>query len=152
MFQKLIIVGNLGSEPEMRYMPDGQAVTNFSLACNRRWNDRSTGQQQEEVTWYRVSVWGRQAEAVNEYLSKGRQVLILKGGCAQTQLLADRVCGHAMTVRWAPRLRSWPTGCSSWAATAMATGPTATPPASRSLNMKQTKSRSEIGNRKFQLL
>lgn len=76
MFQKLIIVGNLGSEPEMRYMPDGQAVTNFSLACNRRWTDRATGQPQEEVTWYRVSVWGRQAEAVNEYLSKGRQVLI----------------------------------------------------------------------------
>ncbi len=76
MFQKLMIVGNLGQDPEMRYMPDGQAVTNFSLACNRRWNDRATGEQQEEVTWYRVSVWGRQAEAANQYLSKGRQVLI----------------------------------------------------------------------------
>lgn len=50
MYQKLIIVGNLGSDPEMKYMPDGQAVTNLSLACNRRWNDRLTGQQQEEVT------------------------------------------------------------------------------------------------------
>ncbi|WP_420640474.1 single-stranded DNA-binding protein [Candidatus Leptofilum sp.] len=76
MYQKLVIVGNLGQDPEMRYMPDGQAVTNFSLACNRRWNDRATGEQQEEVTWYRVSVWGRQAEAANQYLSKGRQVLI----------------------------------------------------------------------------
>jgi single-strand DNA-binding protein len=76
MYQKLIIVGNLGSAPEMKYMPDGQAVTNFSLACNRRWNDRVTGQQQEEVTWYRVSVWGRQAEAANQYLEKGRQALI----------------------------------------------------------------------------
>ena len=76
MYQKLLIVGNLGQDPEMRYMPDGQAVTNFSLACNRRWNDRATGEQQEEVTWYRVSVWGRQAEAANQYLSKGRQVLI----------------------------------------------------------------------------
>ena len=76
MYQKLIIVGNLGSDPEMKYMPDGQAVTNLSLACNRRWNDRVTGQQQEEVTWYRVSVWGRQAEAANQYLEKGRQVLI----------------------------------------------------------------------------
>lgn len=74
-YQKLVIVGNLGSEPEMRYMPDGQAVTNFSVACNRRWKDND-GQQQEEVTWYRVSVWGRQAEAANEYLEKGRQVLI----------------------------------------------------------------------------
>jgi len=76
MYQKLIIVGNLGSDPEMKYMPDGQAVTNFSVACNRRWNDRTTGQQQEEVTWYRVSVWGRQAEAANQYLDKGRQVLV----------------------------------------------------------------------------
>ena len=75
MYQKLLIVGNLGQDPEMRYMPDGQAVTNFSLACNRRWND-SNGQPQEEVTWYRVSVWGRQAEAANQYLSKGRQVLV----------------------------------------------------------------------------
>ena len=76
MYQKLIVVGNLGSEPEMRYMPDGQAVTNFSLACNRRWTDRTTGQPQEEVTWFRISVWGKQAEAVNQYLSQGRQVLV----------------------------------------------------------------------------
>jgi single-strand DNA-binding protein len=76
MYQKLVIVGNLGQEPEMKYMPDGQAVTNLSVACNRRWNDKATGQQQEEVTWFRVSVWGRQAEAANQYLSKGRQVLI----------------------------------------------------------------------------
>lgn len=76
MFQQLTLVGNLGSDPEMRYMSDGQAVTNFSLACNRRWNDRITGQPQEEVTWFRVSVWGGQAEAVNQYLRKGRQVLV----------------------------------------------------------------------------
>ena len=76
MYQKLVIVGNLGQDPEMRYMPDGQAVTNFSVACNRRWNDRVTGEQQEEVTWYRISVWGRQGEAANQYLEKGRQVLI----------------------------------------------------------------------------
>lgn len=76
MYQKLIIVGNLGSAPEMKYMPDGQAVTNLSVACNRRWNDKTSGEQQEEVTWFRVSVWGRQAEAANQYLEKGRQVLI----------------------------------------------------------------------------
>lgn len=76
MYQKLIITGNLGNDPEMRYMADGQAVTNFSVACNRRWTDRATGEMQEEVTWYRVSVWGRQAEAANQYLLKGRQVLI----------------------------------------------------------------------------
>ncbi len=76
MYQNLVIVGNLGGDPEMRYMPDGQAVTGFSVACNRRWTDRSTGQPQEEVTWFRVSVWGAQAEAVNQYLRKGRQVLV----------------------------------------------------------------------------
>lgn len=76
MFQKVIISGNLGSDPEMRYMPDGTAVTNFSVATNRRWSDRKTGEMQEEVTWFRISVWGRQAEAANQYLSKGRQVLV----------------------------------------------------------------------------
>jgi single-strand DNA-binding protein len=76
MYQKLVIVGNLGSDPEMKYMADGQAVTNLSVACNRRWADRATGEMQEEVTWYRVSVWGRQAEAANQYLEKGRQVLV----------------------------------------------------------------------------
>lgn len=76
MYQKLVIAGNLGQDPEMRYMQDGQAVTNFSVACNRRWTNQATGEQQEEVTWFRVSVWGRQAEAANQYLSKGRQVLV----------------------------------------------------------------------------
>lgn len=76
MYQKLIFVGNLGDSPTMKYMPDGQSVTNFSVAVNRRWNDRATGQTQEEVTWYRVTVWGRQAEAANQYLGKGRQVLV----------------------------------------------------------------------------
>lgn len=76
MYQKLVMVGNLGGDPDMRYMPDGQAVTSFSVACNRRWTDRSTSQPQEEVTWIRVSVWGPQAEAANQYLRKGRQVLI----------------------------------------------------------------------------
>jgi single-strand DNA-binding protein len=76
MYQKLLIAGNLGNDPEMRYMPDGKAVTNFSLACNRRWTNQATGEQEEEVTWYRVSVWGRQGEAANQYLSQGRKVLI----------------------------------------------------------------------------
>jgi len=76
MLQKMMLIGNLGNDPEMRYMPDGQAVTNFSMAVNRRWTDRATGEVQEEATWFRVSVWGRQAEPVNQYLSKGRQVYV----------------------------------------------------------------------------
>ena len=75
MYQKIIIVGNLGGDPEMRYMPSGQAVTNFSVATNRRWTNQE-GQSVDETTWFRVSVWGRQAETANQYLSKGRKVLI----------------------------------------------------------------------------
>jgi single-strand DNA-binding protein len=74
MYQNLIIVGNLGRDPEMRYTPSGQAVTSFSVATNRKWTG-ADGQQQEETVWFRVSVWGKQAEACNQYLSKGRQVL-----------------------------------------------------------------------------
>ena len=76
MYQRITLVGNLGSDPEMRYLPDGRPVTNFSLATNRRWSDRQSGEQREETVWWRVSVFGNQAEACNQYLSKGRQVLV----------------------------------------------------------------------------
>lgn len=76
MFQKVILAGNLGRDPEMRYMPDGTAVTNLSLAVNRTWTDRATGQKAQETTWFRVAVWGAQAEACNQYLHKGSQVLV----------------------------------------------------------------------------
>jgi single-strand DNA-binding protein len=74
--QKIFVLGNLGNDPEMRYMPDGTAVTNFSVATNRRWTNQATGEGEEEVTWFRVSAWGRQAETCAEYLKKGRQVLV----------------------------------------------------------------------------
>ena len=76
MYQKIIVAGNLGGDPEMRYMADGTAVTNFSLATNRSWTDRNSGQPVKETTWFRISVWGRQAESSNQYLSKGRQVIV----------------------------------------------------------------------------
>lgn len=76
MYQKLIIIGNLGGDPQMRYLQDGTPVTNFSMATNRGWTDSSTGQRVDETTWFRVSVFGRQAENVNQYLSKGRRVLV----------------------------------------------------------------------------
>jgi len=75
MYHKIVIVGNLGQDPEMRYTPDGTPVTNFSVATNRRWN-RQDGSQGEETVWFRVSAWRRLAEVCNEYLSKGRQVLV----------------------------------------------------------------------------
>jgi len=74
-YQQLVIVGNLGGDPEMRYMADGTAVTNFSVATNRKWTNAG-GEPQEETTWFRVAAWGKQAEACNEYLTKGRQVLV----------------------------------------------------------------------------
>ncbi|MBP9500529.1 MAG: single-stranded DNA-binding protein [Candidatus Promineofilum sp.] len=76
MYQKIVIVGRLGRDPEMRYMPDGTAVTSINVATDRRWTDKATGQPTQETTWFRVSVWGRQAESVNQYLSKGRLVLV----------------------------------------------------------------------------
>ena len=76
MYQKIIIIGNLGRDPEMRYMPDGTAVTSFSVATSRRWSDKGSGQMKDETTWFRVSVWGRQAETANQYLSRGKKVLV----------------------------------------------------------------------------
>lgn len=75
MYQKLIFVGNLGRDPEMRYTPSGQAVTNFSVAVNRRYTG-SDGQRVDETAWFRVSAWGRQAETCNQYLRRGSKVLI----------------------------------------------------------------------------
>ncbi len=75
MYQKITIIGNLGRDPEMRYLPSGQAVTNISVATNRRYTD-SNGQKVDETTWFRVSVWGAQAESVNQYLQQGSKVLV----------------------------------------------------------------------------
>ena len=75
MYQKIIIVGNLGRDPEMRYTPSGRAVTNISVASNRTYTD-SNGQRVDETTWFRVSVWGNQAENVNQYLQQGSRVLV----------------------------------------------------------------------------
>jgi single-strand DNA-binding protein len=75
MYQRVIIVGNLGRDPEMRYTPGGDPVTNFSVATNRKWTG-SDGQPNEETVWFRVTVWRRMAEVCHQYLSKGRQVLV----------------------------------------------------------------------------
>lgn len=72
---KVILVGNLGSDPEMRYTPNGKAVTSFRMATSRRYTT-SAGETKEETDWFRVSVWGKQAEQCNQYLSKGRQVYV----------------------------------------------------------------------------
>lgn len=75
MYHTIIIVGNLGRDPEMRYTPSGQAVTNFNVATNRQYTG-SDGNQVKETIWFRVSTWGKQAETCNQYLRKGSKVLI----------------------------------------------------------------------------
>jgi single-strand DNA-binding protein len=75
MYHTIILVGNLGRDPEMRYTPNGQAVTNFSVATNRQYTG-SDGNQVKETTWFRISTWGKRAEICNQYLRKGSKVLI----------------------------------------------------------------------------
>ena len=75
MFHTIVIVGNVGRDPEMRYTPSGQAVTSFSVASNRRYT-ASSGEQVNETIWFRVSAWGKQAEICNQYLKKGSKVLV----------------------------------------------------------------------------
>lgn len=74
-YQKLIAVGHLGEQPDLRYTPGGTAVANFSMATNRNYTNNK-GQKVEETMWLRVSVWGSQAEAISKYLEKGSRVLI----------------------------------------------------------------------------
>lgn len=75
-WHQTIIVGNLGRDPELRYLQSGQAVCNLNVAVSERWRDRQSGEQREKTTWYRVAVWGPQAESCNTYLAKGRRVLV----------------------------------------------------------------------------
>lgn len=72
---KIIIIGNLGRDPEMRYTPNGQGVTSFSVASNRRYRT-ADGEQREETMWFNVNAWGRQAEICNQYLTRGSQVYV----------------------------------------------------------------------------
>ena len=73
---KVIIVGNLGGDPETRYMPSGSAVTNFTVATNESWKDKQTGEQKERTEWHKVAMFNRLAEIAAEYLRKGSQVYI----------------------------------------------------------------------------
>ncbi len=84
---KVILVGNLGRDPEVRYTPGGTPVANFTLATNERWTDPA-GEKKERTEWHRVVVWGKQAEVAGEYLRKGRQVYV--EGSIQTREWTDR--------------------------------------------------------------
>ena len=73
---KVIIVGNLGKDPETRYMPSGSAVTNLTLATSESWKDKQTGEQQDRTEWHKIAMFGRLAEIAAEYLRKGSQIYI----------------------------------------------------------------------------
>lgn len=73
---KVIILGTLGQDPEVKYMPSGGAVCNLSLATSEQWNDKSTGEKKEQTEWHRVVIFGKLAEVAGEYLRKGSQVYV----------------------------------------------------------------------------
>ena len=85
---KVILIGNLGKDPEVRFTPGGQAVANFNIATSESWNDKNTGQKQERTEWHRIVVWGKLAELCGEYLKKGRQCYV--EGRLQTREWTDK--------------------------------------------------------------
>ena len=72
---KTILIGNLGQDPEVRFMPNGNAVCNFSLATTEKWKDKTTGQPVEKTEWHRVSIFGKLAEIAGQYLKKGQMFI-----------------------------------------------------------------------------
>lgn len=84
---KVILIGNLGAAPEVRFTPGGQAVANFRIATNESWTDKS-GQKQERTEWHRIVVWGKLAELCGQYLTKGRQCYV--EGRLQTREWTDK--------------------------------------------------------------
>jgi len=89
---KVIIVGNLGRDPETRYSPDGAALTNVSIATTSQWKDKTTGEKREETEWHRVAFFGRLAEIASEYLRKGSQVYV--EGRLRTRKWQDKESGQ----------------------------------------------------------
>jgi single-strand DNA-binding protein len=92
MVNKVILVGNLGKDPEVRYTSGGQAVANLRIATSRSWTDKQSGQRKEETEWHDVEVWGKQAEQCGEYLAKGRQVYV--EGRLKTDKWQDKQSGQ----------------------------------------------------------
>mgnify|MGYP001818865770 CR=1 FL=1 len=85
---KVILIGRLGSDPEVRYTPSGVAVANFSIATSEEWKDKDSGEKKERTEWHRIVAWRRLGEICGEYLSKGKQVYI--EGRLQTRDWEDR--------------------------------------------------------------
>jgi single-strand DNA-binding protein len=91
MLNKVMLIGNLGRDPEVRSTTSGQQVANFTLATNRRWNDKA-GQRQEQTEWHQIVCWGKQAEIAAQYLTKGKQIFV--EGRIQTRSWDDKQTGE----------------------------------------------------------
>ncbi|HEY0514164.1 MAG TPA: single-stranded DNA-binding protein [Thermoanaerobaculia bacterium] len=91
MVNKVILIGNLGRDPEVRSTPSGQPNAKFTLATNRKWRDKN-GQKQEQTEWHNIVVWGKQAEIAGQYLTKGKQIYL--EGRIQTRSWDDRNTGE----------------------------------------------------------
>lgn len=89
---KVILVGNLGREPEVRYSPDGSAICNISIATTSSWKDKNSGEKREETEWHRVTFYGKLAEIAGEYLKKGRSVYV--EGRIKTRKYQDKETGQ----------------------------------------------------------
>src|SRR5215813_7363432 len=85
---KVILVGNLGRDAELRYTPGGAAVATLNLATTEVWNDKASGQKQEKTEWHRIVLWGKSAESLSEYLTKGKQIYV--EGRLQTRKWQDK--------------------------------------------------------------
>ena len=85
---KVLLIGRLGQDPELKHTPSGAAVCNFSLATSETWNDKASGQKQEKTEWHRIVLWGKTAELANQYLKKGSQCYV--EGSLQTRSWDDK--------------------------------------------------------------
>jgi single-strand DNA-binding protein len=92
---KMIVLGRLGKDPEVRYLQDGKAVANFSVATSEEWKDKATGEKKERVEWHKIVVFGRLAEICGQYLSKGKQIYV--DGRLQTRSWEKDGATHYMT-------------------------------------------------------
>lgn len=96
MYQKLILIGNLGNDPEMRFTQSGVPVASFRMATSRQWNN-AQGERQEKVNWWRVTVWNKQAETVTKYLHKGSKVMV-EGEVEEASAYVNKAGDMAATV------------------------------------------------------
>ena len=121
---KVILVGNLGRDPEVRYTSEGKPVANFTLATTEWWNDPSSGERRESTEWHRIVVFGKQAEIAGEYLRKGKQVYV--EGSLRTREWTDREGNKRQTTEVrAQRFQMLGSRADSAGDTAAAASPTA---------------------------